>query len=137
MYTVNDWKKNIYTWIDVVLMLNAYCDCLGIYIYINMYGCRQDDNCRLCLYGMWMWTCDCRLDWVYVILKYGCVLVNWGVLWLYSLIDWCIDMLLADIGLKWDRLTIRVLSERIICWSSWTVLWMSVKMFRMDWGENC
>ena len=122
-------KIYIYTWIEVDLMLNAYCDCLGIYICVC--GCRQDDNCRLCLYEMRMWTCDCRLDWVYVILKYDCVLVNWEALWLYSLIDWRISMLLTDIGLKWDKLTVRTLSER--------TLYFEVTERWYEWieGNNC
>ena len=123
MYTVDWLKIYIYIWIEMDLVLNAYCDCLGIYIYVC--GCGQDENCRLCLYEMQMWTCDCRLDWVYVTLKYDCVLVNWGVYWLYSLIDWRISMLLTDIWLKWDKLTVRTLRERTLCfevterWIEW------------------
>ena len=100
-------------------------------IYIYVCGCRQDENCRLCLYEMQMWTCDCRLDWVYVILKYDCVLVNWETLWLYSLIDWRISMLLTDIGLKWDKLTVRTLSER--------TLYFEVTERWYEWieGKNC
>ena len=56
--------ENIYICIgiEVDLMLNAYCDRHGIYIYVC--GCGQDENCRLCLYEMQMRSCDCRLDWV-------------------------------------------------------------------------
>ena len=46
--------ENIYICIgiEVDLMLNAYCDRYGIYIYVC--GCGQDENCRLCLYEMQM-----------------------------------------------------------------------------------
>ena len=70
--------ENIYA-IEVHLTSNVYRDCHGIYIYVC--GCGQDENCRLCLYEMQMRTCDCRLDWVYVTLKYDCVLVN---RWVYG-----------------------------------------------------
>ena len=97
------------------------------YIYVCV-DVDRTKNCRLCLYEMQMWTCDCRLDWVYVTLKYDCVLVNWGVYWLYSLIDWRISILLIDIWLKWDKLTVRTLRER--------TLYFEVTERWIEWNEG-
>ena len=123
MYVVFDWK-HIYKYIDVWIDVDCRkytCEWLKLCL------CVHDDINRLCCIKI---GCELvnlfRLDVDYTELWF--VLVNWGVYWLYSLIDWRISMLLTDIWLKWDKLTVRTLRER--------TLYFEVTERWIEWNEG-